>query len=165
MSIDVLGLQENQVFGTDKEKNMPTHLKWEDMPGETVKLKSSGSMTGREVLQYLGTDIFRSMYKNVWVNACLRQIQNDTPEIALISDVRFDNEIQAIQTQKGFVIGLTRSPYKKSDQHASETQIDNCLELCNVVIDKCQLSIPEQNKQIYLAIKHLDNIPDIFPEE
>jgi len=162
MSIDVLGLQENQVFGTDKEKNMPTHLKWEDMPGEAAKLKSPGSMTGREVLQYLGTDIFRSMYKNVWVNACLRQIQNDAPEIALVSDVRFDNEIQAIQAQKGFVIGLTRSPYKKSDQHASETQIDKCLELCNVVIDNGRLSIPEQNKEIYLTIKHLDNMTEVI---
>ena len=32
----------------------------------------------------------------------------------------------------------------------------------DIVIDNDNLSIPEQNKQIYLAIKHLNNIPDII---
>jgi len=162
MSIDILGLKEEQVFGTDKQKNTLTHMQWENMPGNEPQVHPSGPMTGREVLQHLGTDIFRSMYKNVWVDACLRQIQTDASEIALISDVRFENEIKAIHAQKGFVIGLTRNPYNKSDKHASETQIEKCLELCDAVIDNDQLSIPEQNKQIYFAIKHLDNIADII---
>ena len=132
------------------------------MPGDNAKLQPPGPMTGREVLQYLGTDIFRSMYQNVWVDACLRQIQEDAPEVALVSDVRFDNEIKAIQEQDGFVIGLTRNPYKASDMHESETQIDKYLQLCNVVIENDNLSIPQQNEQIYLAIKDLNYMTEII---
>ena len=159
ISIEILGLKEEQVFGSDKQKNSKTHINWEDMPGENDR---SGSMTAREVLQFVGTDIFRSMYKNVWVDACLRQIKNDAPEIALISDVRFKNEVKAIKDNSGLVIGLKRSPYKKSDKHPSETQVEKCFPFCNVVIDNSKLSIPQQNEQIYLNIKKsLNNVFEI----
>ena len=102
MAIDVLGLKEEWVFGTDKQKNTLTDIKWEDMPGSATK---KGRMTAREVLQVVGTDFFRSIYKNVWVDSCLRQIKEDDSELALISDVTFENEILAIQKAGGFVIG------------------------------------------------------------
>ena len=162
MAVDVLGLKEEQAFGTDEQKNTPTHIQWESMPGDSAKLQPPGPMTGREVLQYLGTDIFRSMYQNVWVDACLRQIEEDAPEVALISDVRFENEIKAIQKQDGFVIGLSRNPYKASDMHESETQIGECLQLCDAVIENDNLSIPQQNEQIYLAIKDLNYMTEII---
>ena len=79
----------------------------------------------------------------------------------MISDIRFENEIQAIQDQNGFVIGLKRNPYKQADMHASETHIDKCFDLCDTVIDNTKLSIPQQNEQIYLATKHLKNMTDI----
>ena len=162
MAIDVLGLKEEWGFGTDKQKNTLTDIKWEDMPGPTLK---KGRMTAREVLQCVGTDFFRSIYKNVWVDACLRQIKEDDSELALISDVRFENEIHAIQKAGGFVLGLKRNPSKKKDKHPSETAIDKCIHLCDAIVDNNSLTISQQNEQIYLAIKHLDNIPEIFPEE
>ena len=73
-----------------------------------------------------------------------------------------ENEVKAIQDRGGFVIGLKRSPYKKADQHASETEVEKCFDLCNIVIDNTKLSIPQQNKQIYLAIKDLENIPELI---
>ena len=162
MAVDVLGLKEEWVFGTDKQKNTVTDIKWEDMPGP---VKKKGKMTAREVLQCVGTDFFRSIYKNVWVDACLRQIEEDASELALISDVRFENEISAIQKAGGFVIGLKRDPSKKKDKHSSETAIEKCMGLCDTIVDNTSLTIPQQNEQIYLAIKHLDNITEIFPEE
>ena len=162
MAVDVLGIKEEQAFGTDEQKNTHTHIQWESIPGNNAKSQPPGPMTGREVLQYLGTDIFRSMYQNVWVDACLRQIQEDAPEVALVSDVRFDNEIKAIQEQGGFVIGLTRNPYKASDMHESETQIGECLQLCDAVIENDNLSIPQQNEQIYLAIKDLNYMTEMI---
>ena len=44
---------------------------------------------------------------------------------------------------------------------ADLTYFDKCLEICDTVINNGNLSIPEQNKAIYFAIKHLDNITDI----
>ena len=162
MAIEVLGLKEEWVFGTDKQKNTLTDINGEDMAGTALK---KGRMTAREVLQVVGTDFFRSIYKNVWVDSCLRQIKEDGSELALISDVRFENEILAIQNAGGFVVGLKRNPSKKKDKHPSETANEKCIDLCDAVINNQPLTISQQNEKIYLAIKHLDNIPEIFPEE
>ena len=70
-AVDVLGLEYNQVYGTNEEKNSPTHLLWENMPTGNNK----GPMTGREVLQYFGSDICRKMYENIWFDACIRRIR------------------------------------------------------------------------------------------
>ena len=124
-SVDVLGLEYNQVYGTNEEKNSPTHLLWENMPTGNNK----GPMTGREVLQYFGSDICRKMYENIWFDACIRRIRKDDPELALISDVRFPNEIQGIQDEGGIVFGLPRDLF--SDSHKSE-QVD--LSICDYVL-------------------------------
>ena len=165
MSIDILGLKPQQVFGTDKQKNSLTDMKWEDMPGDETKNNKSGKMTAREVLQYVGTDIFRKFYANVWLDSCLRKIESDSPDIALVSDVRFENEIKGIQKKNGFVVGLKRDPYKKGDKHASEVAIEKCFDLCDTVIDNSNLTIPEQNEQIYNALTRVSQIShsQIFP--
>ena len=107
--------------------------------------------------------MFRGLDPSVWVNACLNQIKSEQPELALVSDVRFENEVRAIQSAGGFVVGLNRNPFKQeTDQHVSEVSAQKCLDLCDTIIKNDTLSIPEQNKEIYFAIKHLDNIPEIL---
>ena len=159
LCVDVLGLDTDLVFGNDQQKNTKTHIKWDSIKSST---KKKGYMTVREVLQYVGTDMFRGLDPAVWVSACLNQIKKEQPELALVSDVRFENEVKAIQAEEGYVIGLTRSPFKKSKKdHVSETAPSQCLDICDTVIDNANLSIAEQNEQIYLAIKHLNNVPEI----
>ena len=167
--VDILGLKKELVFGNGEQKNTKTHIKWDvvhkdDHSKSIVSIDSNqGYMTVREVLQHVGTEMFRGLDPNVWINACLNEIQEDAPELALVSDVRFENEIKAIQDHGGFVVGLTRSPYQEqTENHISEISPQKCLELCDAVVNNDDLSIPQQNKQIYLAIKHLNNIPDIL---
>ena len=158
--VDVLQLEQDLVFGNDEQKNTETHIR-----GDSIKppTKHKGYMTIREVLQYVGTDMFRGLDPSIWVNACLNQIKKEQPELALISDARFENEIKAIQQEGGFVVGLTRSPFKKVvKDHISETAPQKCLDMCDTVIKNETLTIPEQNEQIYLAVKHLNFIPDIL---
>ena len=126
-AVDVLGLEYNQVYGTNEEKNSPTHLLWENMPTGNNK----GPMTGREILQYFGSDICRKMYENIWFDACIRRIRKDNPELALISDVRFPNEIKGVQNEGGVVFGLPRDIVNGKDTHSSE-QVD--LSLCDYVL-------------------------------
>jgi len=184
VAISVLGLKREQAFGTDEDKNSKTSLRWQDMPGiiTQAELKKkgfnkkqaellglsvhrAGYMTAREVLQYVGTDIFRKMNSNVWIDTLFRNIEEEDSEVALVSDVRFENEIKGIQERGGFVIGLTRDPYEKQDRHASEAEIENCLGLCNVTIDNTTLSIPEQNEQIYYALESLDGVMPVLAKE
>ena len=92
LCIDVLGLTYEQAYGTDKDKNSKTSIKW-----SSVNKNKKGHMTAREVLQYVGTDFFRNLDPNVWINSLLRKINKDKPEVALICDVRFKNEIVQLQ--------------------------------------------------------------------
>ena len=142
-AVDVLGLEYNQVYGTNEEKNSPTHLLWENMPTGNNK----GPMTGREVLQYFGSDICRKMYENIWFDACIRRIRKDNPELALISDVRFSNEIAGVQKEGGIVFGLPRDIVNGKDTHSSE-QVD--LSLCNYVLPKG--NIDTTTKTLYKII-------------
>ena len=149
-AIDILGLEHHQVYGTNEEKNSHTHLQWENMPGIVTKkvftqksyfgyedeiagitYHKPGPMTGREVLQYFGSDICRKMYENVWFDACIRRIRKDNPELALISDVRFPNEIKGVQDEGGIVFGLPRDIVNGQDTHSSE-QVD--LSLCDYLL-------------------------------
>ena len=142
-AVDVLGLEYNQVYGTNEEKNSPTHLLWDNMPTGNNK----GPMTGREVLQYFGSDICRKMYENIWFDACIRRIRKDNPELALISDVRFSNEIAGVQKEGGIVFGLPRDIVNGKDTHSSE-QVD--LSLCDYVLPEG--NIDTTTKTLYKII-------------
>lgn len=108
----LLGLEYDQVYG--HSKNSMTKLRWQDMPGS----KKKGNMTAREVMQYVGTEIFRKMYKDVWTNALVTRINEEKPLIAVVADCRFDNEASAIKQAGGILIRLNRKP--DDDSHESE---------------------------------------------
>jgi hypothetical protein len=110
---------------------------------------ADGPMTAREVLQYVGTEIFRKMYHNVWADALIRQIIKEDSSYALISDVRFPNEVQAIKDAGGKVLRLTRNPAGDSDVHESETALDKenfDWSKFDEVLDNAHMNVSEQNK-------------------
>ena len=83
----------------------------------------SGTMTAREVLQVMGTDIMRKMfYNDVWVDSTLRAIRKERRKVAMIADLRFKGEFKAIHDAGGYVIRLERAIF--NDTHASEVDLD-----------------------------------------
>lgn len=182
----LFGLTEQQCYGTDADKNSPTNLRWENMPGvitesdpkgepttvtgrlgfyyEKVKefiYHPPGVMTAREVLQFFGSDVIRKMYSDAWVHATLQRIAAEAPELAIITDVRFPNEVMGIQNEGGKVIRLTRAPFKE-DTHNSEIALDNFGGF-DAVIDNELLDIEQQNKLVFEAANQLGFI-DVQPE-
>ncbi len=161
MAVEVFGLEPEMVYGTNKQKNQKTRFLWQDMPGMDLNYKATYSgesgkknkMTARQFLQYMGTEVFRNMYEDIWLDSMMRQIEKDNPKLALVSDARFDNEIRGIQKSGGIVLGLTRDLFNSKDTHASE-QVQ--LDLCDKIIDNEKLDIAEQNKAVYLALKDLN---------
>lgn len=115
--IDLLGLTEQQCYGTDEDKNSLTNIRWEDMPNYDIswtydsEYDTSGFMTARQVMEFVGTRIFRAMKQNVWVDSTLKQIQKDNYNIAIILDTRFPDEVDPILNVGGYVIRLTRNPF------------------------------------------------------
>jgi len=117
------------IWGTDEQKNqIQEHLLWENLPVYNgVSLNAGrpreGAMTSREFMQYFGTDVMRKIYEPIWVNGCIRTIQTEQPELAVIADVRFLNEAKAIENAGGVVIRLTRRAFE--DNHSSEVMLDD----------------------------------------
>ena len=128
LAVDVLGLEPKQVYGTDEEKNSLTKYSWEMMPHYRQACDSMkqpyGPLTARQVLQEVGTGIFRKMNPNIWAEACLRKIKNWDGDVALIDDVRFPNECRAIHEAGGLVFRLTRN-VANGDRHPSECELDH----------------------------------------
>ena len=124
LCVEFFDLEPIQVFGTDKDKNTKTKIRWENIPtwqNSSLNL-DRGFMTARELLQYFGTNIMRKMHENVWVNHTVKKIKSEQTELAIIADVRFPNEVDAILQAGGEVIKLQRAPLK--DNHESETALD-----------------------------------------
>lgn len=126
------------VYGTNEQKNqIQEHLLWENMPLDTNK---SGPMTSREFMQCFGTDVMRKIYSPIWLNNCFKRIESDKPDIAVISDCRFMNEVKAVQDKGGQVIRLSRSLYESN--HPSEIDADNYTEF-DAVINNQDMTIEE----------------------
>ena len=145
MCIDILGLTYEQCYGSDESKNEYVDCLWPD---------SGKAMTAREVMQYVGTDIFRKMQHNVWADATIRKIQDENLPLAVIADCRFPNEVQAVKNAGGLVIKLNRNLYNST--HESETALDeNRYDQSNFdfLIDNTDLDIGEKNELIYSFLK------------
>jgi hypothetical protein len=95
-------------------------------------------MTVREFLQKLGTEAMRDgLHTNVWVNALFAdykpvvkewdELGNDTlvqyPNW-IITDMRFPNEMEAVEERKGVTIRVVR-PGTVTGEHPSETALDD----------------------------------------
>ena len=145
--IEILGLTERQCYGTEEEKSSNTNFDWSNMVLYGSK-KSSAKMTAREVMQYVGTDFFRRIYPQVWVESTIRKIQKESPNLAVVVDCRFENEVKGIQDVGGKVIRLSRNIFGDKDQHPSETALDEYKDF-DFVLDNQSMSISEQNESIY----------------
>jgi len=109
------------------------------------KLNKYGRMTAREFLQYFGTEICRKIHNNIWAERLVKDIEMESSLLAVVDDVRFQNEVEIIQKAGGRVIRLARQPHE--DSHSSETELDN-YEDFDAIIDNKDLTIAETNKQI-----------------
>jgi hypothetical protein len=141
--IDVLGLTREQCYGTDEHKNSFTEYLWENFG-----IGKIGYMTAREIMQQVGTEIFRKYFGDeIWVNATFRQIKKEGYRIALICDVRFPSEVEAVIFSNGYIFRLLRDVCE-GDAHTSETALDNYdfskYKDNAFVIDNTNMSIEEQ---------------------
>jgi|14BtaG_2_1085337.scaffolds.fasta_scaffold01217_14 hypothetical protein len=136
MCINLFGFTYEQAYGTDDQKNQTlSDIRWEDMPRfQNMKLMKKmpidakkswdwrkGEMTAREFMQFFGTDIMRKIHTNVWANACINKITKEGSDLAVVADVRFPNEVEAINRAGGKVLRLERDVH--NDNHESETAL------------------------------------------
>jgi hypothetical protein len=81
-------------------------------------------MTAREVMQILGTDIFRNFFDyDVWAKAPFNKNWGFT-DFVIIDDCRFHNEADMALKHDATLIRLTRDVLG-ADQHISEKAMDD----------------------------------------
>lgn len=146
VAVNVFGIPYEQIYGTNAQKALPTHLEWRNLPPD-IGCHREGYMSGRDFMQAFGSDICRKLYPDIWVDSCIAKIRADESDIAIIDDCRFINEINKVKQAGGKIIKLQREI--DNDEHVSEKEIREApLELFDLVLDNRTLSIRDKNQEI-----------------
>lgn len=88
----------------------------------------------RRLLQKLGTEVVRESYgANAWVDVVARQIDAEKPERVVITDVRFDNEAEWLQSLGAPVVRIKRPGVGPVNNHKSDAGIRE--DLVSVTVD------------------------------
>lgn len=117
-----------KLYETDEGKNSFTKVRWEDLPhydslmGWALKIMD-GPLTVRELLQHFGTDVVRRMNPNAWVEAAMLEVWRSDVDLAVLTDTRFPNEVEAVRKVGGKAVRLTRNEDKPAE-HETESALD-----------------------------------------
>lgn len=129
MCNEIFGISFELLYGTDSDKETLTDVQWDGLPFEVREKYSkwesvprSGPMTVREVLQVIGTDIFRErIYKDVWAAAPFKA--QHRADIVIIPDCRFPNEME-YASGRSTLVRIKRNT-GLIDKHPSEIALDD----------------------------------------
>ncbi len=117
------------VFGSEEDKNKiwTTWSAVNKSIRDKYNKQETDPMDVRTLLQLIGTNIFReNLNPNIWTDICLRNISKNEQDITIITDVRFINEMKAIQKVHGKVVRLFRhTECQNNITHPSEIEMDN----------------------------------------
>lgn len=107
---------------------------WHDRDLKEKTLDETGILPGLDVsprlmAQTLGTEWGRELIDpDIWVKAVEARIQYEANEVGVnkfvITDLRFDNEIEWVQSMGGRVVEVIRPEHNWSTDHASEAGPD-----------------------------------------
>lgn len=96
-------------------------------------------ITFRHFLQRMGTEVGRDIFgKDFWLDMVIPFLDpegyafsKDIPELLVITDVRFENEVKRIRDLKGKVIRVSRRSVEPDTSHISEQLPDYDIEIEN----------------------------------
>lgn len=147
--INILGLTYEQCYGSDEDKNTPTDLEWEGK-----------KLTAREAMEIIGTDIFRKLKNNVWVDATINKIKQESLDLAIIPDCRFPNEVDTILKHNGYVIRLSRDYFGSNSNSERALDIDKYdWSKFSCIIHNQEMTMSEKNHQINLFLNNQGLLP------
>jgi hypothetical protein len=138
-----------QCYGEDNSKNELVDAYWEDK-----------QLSARDLMQLIGTDLFRKLNKNVWVNALINKIRKTNHQVVIVSDCRFPNEVESIKNNNGLVFRLNRN--KHHSDHISESILDSDVYDWNnfdAIISNEQMTVREQFEKLKKLMLHFNILP------
>ena len=123
------------------------------MPYVTNK---TGYMSGRELMQQIGTEVFRCMNPDVWVEAFLRSV--DSKNNYTCCDCRFPNEVIIPKTWLADSVFVRLTADIFHDDHISETSLDkNVFDWSNfsMIIENDDMTIDQKNAAFMYGLSQL----------
>lgn len=138
---DIFDFTDEQIYGNKKED---VDEFWKISP--------------RQVMQFIGTDLFRNQMKkilpndneDIWVKCVEKQILNDKHKHFVITDVRFQNEVDMIKKYGGIIIKIIRPSIIDISTHASEQNIDNIIADYDIINNG---SVDDLKKHVFTLFK------------
>jgi hypothetical protein len=154
--MNLLGLTYEQCYGADEDKNSLTDIRWNSIPG----YDKNDFMTAREVMEEIGTGIFRKIKNNVWVDATINKIKKEAYDIAIVLDNRFPNEVDSVLDNNGFIIRLTRNPFNSNSKPEIALDPENYdWSRFSFIIDNHSMSLENKEKEIYSFLQNKGILP------
>lgn len=123
---DLFGLTHDQIHEKEKDLLAPKY-----------------GITPRRIMQMMGTDCVRTISPTFWVDALEKKLSETAAEKVVVSDVRFQNEVDLIHRRGGHVILISRECCEVCDRHISEQAqtlhgIDGVIRNEGSVADMCR---------------------------
>ncbi len=101
-----------QIFSWDREMvegATDESRKWRERPDSYWSKAFGYDVIPRKVLQQFGTESMRNVFHDdIWVKSLMRRVQTSSYEKFVISDVRFQNEVEAIHALDGIIVRVRR---------------------------------------------------------
>lgn len=93
--------------------------------GVTVEFIEEHKAEFRPILQWWGTDFRRRFFgDDYWIRRMEQKLEDTECCVAIVTDVRFPNEAEAIQAWGGVLLRVNRKAVYDGDAHASEAALD-----------------------------------------
>lgn len=124
---------------------------------QNSKDKKAGllNMTNRELMQKFG-DLTRQLDPDIWIKLTLEPDYKIAPDVLLITDVRFKNEVKAIKDRGGILIRI-KSDRSVADSHISETDLDDYPDFDLEINNNIGMSLEELNAKAKDTITYIKN--------
>lgn len=93
--------------------------------------------SARHIAQYVGTELLRGINQNIHIETAFKMAPPGT-KFLICSDVRFANELQAVNERDGIVIGISRKKATPADLvnlHPSEKEVPELIEKADFKVE------------------------------
>lgn len=132
LTAEMFGVDYEFLIGSDEQKDSSTHLDWDDVD---MHIKTSfgyytancgSKITHRELLQIVGTNLFRAVRPGIWPEFLQRTMMECDDDIIVVDDARFPNEVELLRNMGGHLVKIYRDTGSTNAAgHSSETALDH----------------------------------------
>ena len=132
-------LEVNCIIGWLRKHNSQGTSETQQDKHQELLYKNIKFASPREIMQFIGTEVLRDIYdQDYHAIYLMREIQEDAPAVALITDARFSNERARIRREGGLnikIVGRTHADATGIAGHKSENDLGDDAEYAFVVVN------------------------------